>query len=66
MNSKRKSEYKLPVGDLYPNLSAAQQEEAGYFLNEYLEVIMNIYDENFDLTDSPLNTTFKPPNDTDP
>ena len=32
------------IAELYPKLTAEQQEEAAYFLNRYLDVIERIYE----------------------
>ena len=52
-----KTEYRLPVAELYPGLTPEEQQEVEYFLTQYLEIIYRIYRENEDLTESDLNTT---------
>lgn len=54
---KTKTEYRLPIAKLYPDLTPEQQREAEYFLTQYLEIVNRIYEENRDLTSSDLNTT---------
>ncbi len=51
-----KTEYQLPVGELYPDLTPEQCREAEYFLTQYLEIIYRIYEESENLTSSDLNT----------
>ena len=36
----------LSIAELYPELSPAEQEEAAYFLNRFLEVMHRIFEEN--------------------
>lgn len=61
MPQEKQKNYRLPVEQLYPELSPGQLAEAEYFLTKYLEVIFRITVENSDLTGSDLNTRFKPP-----
>lgn len=44
MSNQAKSSRKSPsISDLYPDLTAEQQEEAEYFLHRYLDLIRRIY-----------------------
>ena len=61
--SENKEPYRLPVGQLYPELTPEQCEEVEHFLTQYLEVVNRIFEEKYNLTGSDLNTTFKPPAD---
>lgn len=41
-----KSESGLLIAELYPELNQAEQDEAEYFLNRFLEVMHDIFEEN--------------------
>lgn len=56
-----KNEERLPISELYPDLNPAEQEEAEYFLNRFLEVMLRIFEANQRLTNSLPNTKFKTP-----
>ncbi len=56
-SAEKSGQYRLPIDELYPDLTLEQQREAEYFLERYLEIIHRIYEETGDLTSSDLNTT---------
>lgn len=58
-NKENTSEYRLPIAEMYPNLSLEQQAEAEYYLTQYFEVIHSIFEEKYGLTSLDLNATFK-------
>lgn len=53
------SEYRLPIAEMYPDLSSEQQTEAEFYLTQYFEIIHSIFEEKYSLTSSDLNATFK-------
>lgn len=55
--TRQNKKYRLPIAELYPDLTLEQQQEAEYFLTQYLETIHRIYEESENLTSFDLNTT---------
>lgn len=55
-----KDEYRLPIAQIYPDLTPEQQAEAEFYLTQYFEIIHSIFEEKYGLTSSDLNATFKP------
>lgn len=43
---KATTDNRLPITELYPELNQSEQEEAEYFLNRFLEIMHNIFQEN--------------------
>ena len=58
-NKETRNEYRLPIAEMYFQLSPEQQAEAEYYLTEYFEIIHSIFEEKYGLTSSDLNATFK-------
>lgn len=48
-------EFRMPVAEMYPQLTPEEQAEAEYFLTKYFEVLNAIFEEENDLTGSDLN-----------
>ncbi len=53
------NEYRLPIAEMYPDLSPEEQQEAEYYLTRYFEIVHSIFEEKYGLTSSDLNATFK-------
>lgn len=45
-NRRKEESAPLPIAELYPELSRKEQEQAAYFLNRFLTVMLKIYEEN--------------------
>jgi len=51
--------HKLRISDLYPDLTEAEQAEAEYYLNGYVEVVRRIFERVHNLTDTDRGDTMR-------
>ena len=49
----------ITISDLYPDLTEAQQAEAEYYLNGYIDVVRRIFERVHNLTDSKGGDTMR-------
>lgn len=59
--SSRKTEPKITIEDLYPELAPEQQQEAAYYLGRYLEIVRRIFERTHNLTGPEKLSTMRMP-----